>query len=471
VTRTAAYLRISKDEAGQGLGIERQRQAVTTLAESKGWRLDPRWVINENDTSAWDDSKPRPGFERLLQGMESGQVEAVVVYSFDRLARRLRDTVRVLDLVEKHAVEMAAVTTGALDLSSAYGRGLAGVLGSLASMEIAAMSDRLKAKAEENAKNGRVTNGGRRPFGYDVRRMVLDEGEAAVIREVANGLLAGESLTGLVRGLNDRQMRTAYGSHWTLKKLRGVMSRPALCGRVTYRGDVLPGVNAAWPAILDEETFDKVQVALAARTRLEDAWTNRRRHLLSGLAWCGIPDCGAKMIAFKQTSGKWAYRCSVFRHLSRDEANLDAFLIAEVKARADETTVTVSEVLDEEQHTIRREISDLEARKYDTAREFADGSIPADVLRTIIAEIEAKIAALRERQVDEFAASSLDAVCFSLDDFDSMDIENRRTAITMFVRRIVVHPPKRMGRGFDPTSVEIVWRDLDRYRWYGVVEK
>ncbi|MCW2751387.1 MAG: hypothetical protein JWR83_2497 [Aeromicrobium sp.] len=56
--RCAAYLRISKD--GEGLGIDRQWQAVRELAASKGWAIEPRLKIEENSTSAWDDSKPRP---------------------------------------------------------------------------------------------------------------------------------------------------------------------------------------------------------------------------------------------------------------------------------------------------------------------------------------------------------------------------------------------------------------------------
>jgi DNA invertase Pin-like site-specific DNA recombinase len=41
MTRCAAYLRISKDDEGLGLGIDRQWQAVSELAASKGWTIDP----------------------------------------------------------------------------------------------------------------------------------------------------------------------------------------------------------------------------------------------------------------------------------------------------------------------------------------------------------------------------------------------------------------------------------------------
>lgn len=118
--RAAAYLRSSKDEEAQGLGIECQRDAVKDLCQQRGWTLDERWLIPENHPSAWDDSKPRPGFERLLRGMESGEVKAVAVFAFDRLARRLEDVARVLKVVEKHGVLIAAHTAN-LDLSTLPG--------------------------------------------------------------------------------------------------------------------------------------------------------------------------------------------------------------------------------------------------------------------------------------------------------------------------------------------------------------
>lgn len=179
--KAAAYLRISKDDEGQGLGIDRQHEAVKILCEQKGWVLDPLWVIAENNRSAWDDSKPRPGFQRLIRRMESGEVTAVAVYAFDRLARRLKDTALVLDLVEKHRVQVATVT-GGLDLSTIYGRGIAGMLGSMAAMEIAALRERLSSKAEQNVRVGKVHNGGRRPFGYALDRKTVVDEEADVIR-------------------------------------------------------------------------------------------------------------------------------------------------------------------------------------------------------------------------------------------------------------------------------------------------
>ena len=97
-------------------------------------------MIEENDVSAYA-KRPRPGFERLVWGIESGQVEAVVAYVLDRLVRRLDDLARLIDVAEQHDVPVATVA-GDVDLSTGHGRGLAKLLGVVASIEVDHMSAR-----------------------------------------------------------------------------------------------------------------------------------------------------------------------------------------------------------------------------------------------------------------------------------------------------------------------------------------
>jgi len=479
VTRAAAYLRISKDDEGTGLGVDRQYEAVKTLCGQRGWTLDPAWVIRENNKSAWDDSKPRPGFQRLLRGMESGQVEAVVVYAFDRLARRLRDTATVLELVEKKGVQVATVT-GGLDLSSAYGRGIAGMLGSLAAMEMASMTERLKAKAEQSAQDGRVHNGGRRPYGYSLSRAEVVPEEAAVLREIAERLVAGSSLTGLARDLNQRGVTASTYTpkgpddsprerRWNTKTLREVMSRPRLCGRVVHRGEVVPGVVGKWPAILTEELFDQVQVAINARRRYEDSWTNRRVHLLSGtMLRCGT--CGGKIHAFKQTSGVWAYRCR--GHVSRNAQYVNDQVREEVLAYAAEHPLRVTEWEAEGQHELDRQIQMLQRRKDEAVAAFAaHGGDPA-ALALLTATLAKQIEALQDKQVAQFALSSgIEWASLDLTEVlqDGQDIDQQRAAIALYAERMALHPSKKRGRGYDPTALEITFRQPDRLLFRGVL--
>lgn len=490
--RAAAYLRISKDEEGQGLGIERQLDAVKALCQQRDWELDQRWLIAENNRSAWDDSKPRPGFQRLLRGMESGQVKAVAVFAFDRLARRRKDVAHVLDVVEKHGV-LIAVHTGNLDLSTVYGRGIAGVLGALAGMEIASNQERLKAKAEQNVRAGKVHNGGSRPYGYTLGRDEVVEEEAEILREIARRLAKGESLTRVARDLNRRQVNASTfipkplrpdEEHdprrhdprhrlWNTKTLREVMARPRMCGRVVHRGEVVPGVTGQWPAILTPKEFDTLQIAIAARRRVEDRWTNARTHLLSGsLTRCG--SCDGKVLAFKQSTGVWAYRCR--GHVLRNEANVDAHVRAAVVQYALEHPVRVAEWQQEQQVDLSVQIAVLERRKTEVVRAFAQHGGDAASLAMLTADLQAQVDALRGQQVEQVVLGS----DFEWAQFDVSDvmadtattaegIEQQRAVLALYVDRITLHPSKQRGRGYDETATEIVYRDPNRRTWRGIV--
>lgn len=80
--RAAVYVMISKDREGRSLGIARQEADARELAGRHGW--DVVEVFSDNDTSA---AAYRPAFERLLEDIEGGRIDAVVAYSSSRLYR------------------------------------------------------------------------------------------------------------------------------------------------------------------------------------------------------------------------------------------------------------------------------------------------------------------------------------------------------------------------------------------------
>jgi DNA invertase Pin-like site-specific DNA recombinase len=68
--RAAIYVRISKDRAGAGLGVARQRRDCDALAASLGWAVAD--VYCDNDISAYA-GKRRPEYERMLADLKRGR--------------------------------------------------------------------------------------------------------------------------------------------------------------------------------------------------------------------------------------------------------------------------------------------------------------------------------------------------------------------------------------------------------------
>lgn len=487
--RTALYARVSKDSEGSGLGVARQQETCRALSIAKGWDVDDDWVLVENDTSA-SVAKKRPQFERLIRAMESGEVKAVIAYRLDRLVRRLDDLARLIDIARQHNVLVATVS-GDLDLSTAQGRGFATLIGAVSAMEVDATAERVRERNAAARREGRLTNGGRRPYGWTVDRMRHVSKEAEVIVECAEALIGGSSLNAVCRDLNRRGITTAGGRRWDVAKLRDVLSNDRHAGRLSHGGETVTDptgkpVKAAWPAILPGDVFDELQAALAARRVVSDLWTGERRHLLSGaISACGV--CGQKLLPFLNTKGAWAYRCR--GHLARNRDRVDEYVLAQVIEYAQDHPIRVHSWSREERVDLSERIEVLERRLSDLEEQFLLNGGDAARLARMTATLEAELEALRAERLDrmsehagaqwaEFDMSKVLARSASLlpqgtpeeSSLKARAIEEQRAALRLFVGRVVIHPTALRGNGFDPSSIDVQYRDPNRLTWRAVIE-
>src|SRR5690242_1484171 len=110
--RCAIYTRKSTEEGldQEFNSLEAQRESAQDFINSQrreGWIALPELFDDGGFTGA---NMDRPALKRLLQAVEAGAVDCVVVYKVDRLSRSLLDFTRMLSLFEKHQVSFVAVT-------------------------------------------------------------------------------------------------------------------------------------------------------------------------------------------------------------------------------------------------------------------------------------------------------------------------------------------------------------------------
>lgn len=268
------YCRISRDTAGEHLGVDRQEKLCRALA--KKHKLDVTDVLVDNDLSAYA-GKRRPAFERLVEMLTSGDAKAVVTYHSDRLYRRAADLERLVDIVEKCKAQVHTVAAGNVDLTTASGRMVARMLGAAAQHESERLGERVRLKHDELAANGKHP-GGRPPFGYSTG-YVVNPAEAAVVRRMATRVLEGASLLKIARELDTDGIPTREGRPWHHSSVRSTLVNPAVAGLRVHRREVAgPG---QWVPVLDRATWEQVRAVLAdpARKRSRPA----RKFLLSGL--------------------------------------------------------------------------------------------------------------------------------------------------------------------------------------------
>ena len=451
--RAAIYTRISSD-SGTTLGVSRQEQDCRALAAQRGWSISGVYV--DNDISA-SSSKPRPAYRRLLDDLAEGLVDAVVVWDLDRLHRRPVELEEFLDLADRHKISLASVG-GDVDLATPQGRMVARIKGAVARQEIEQISRRLRRKQLELANAGRVSSGGIRPFGYTRDRMQVIPYEAEIIREAANRVLAGESLGGIAADLTARGIATVRGAPWSRTTLRELLLRPRIAGLRQYQGAVIG--QAAWPPILDRETYEGLRAVLSHPQRRPPGLTNARKHLLSGIATCGV--CGSPLkIHHGGPSAPLAYSCQQrgCGKVRRALHHLDEFVTALVITRLARANIQPGPDVGNEQ--LGEQIAAVEARLEEVAVAFADDpTITADQVRAMTRRLRNTLDQLQARQADRMRSTVL-AGLGGVDlagTWASLSLSRRRAIISVLAESVIVLPTVRRGRGFDPSRIDIRWR-------------
>jgi DNA invertase Pin-like site-specific DNA recombinase len=445
--KAAIYVRISLDDAQTGQGVARQEKDARALAERLGWTVAE--VYCDNSVSAYQRGKPRPAYERLMADLRSGTRDAVVVYSLDRLYRQPRELEDMLDLTEKGAVGFASCGGGDYDLSTDDGRFMARMLVNVANKESAASSRRQKRYRRAVAEAG-CTHYGVRAYGFKPDRVTLDEHEAAVIREVTECLIAGESLRGQCLKLNARSDLTPTGKTWEPSVMSRMLLRPRLYGfrehTTVVDGKVMTSeYPAVWPAILTGEQRAFLRARLTSYPRSKGGAPVR--HLLSGLLICG--SCGAHMVRNPGSGrNKPHYTCpprprgrgcvSVAQGPA-ESAVIDAVL------NAPRRVIRLTNMRLVEEPVVSRTEA-LTAKLEDLARLWAADTITAEQLQAATKEIQAQMAAEDAKvaaYIEEMEPEPDIPFPTLAEFFEDMPTDERRDFIKLLITRIEVQPTKR----------------------------
>lgn len=463
--RAAVYVRISSDPKGEGLGVARQEDDCRELCAREGWEIVE--VYADNDVSAYS-GKPRPAYDRMLDDVRSGRVQAIVAWHPDRLHRSPRELEDFIDLVERSGVELRTVTAGAYNLATPTGRMAARIVGAVARQESEHKSERIRRKALQLAKAGKVGGGGTRPFGFEDDRLTHRPEEAEVIRWAVRRMLAGASMRGLCGELDERGVPPVNGGKWQQHSLRNVLTSPRTAGLRQHRGEVVG--EAEWDPIITPEERELLLATIKRRNGQRRRPQAPRRYLLSGgLLRCS--GCGEKMLALPRQDGRRAYRCRSGPGFdgcgkraalaeSLEEYVAESVLVAldteglydRLRAEAGDDA-RLGELFAEADRLRGR----IDQAKRDT---YVEGILDRGDFIALKAELDARLEAIHAEAADLAGRRTL----ADLPDGDlrewwaGADLGRRRELLMAVLDRVELLPGRRGYNRFDPDRVQLVWR-------------
>jgi hypothetical protein len=203
----------------------------------------------------------------------------------------------------------------------------------VARAEVERKAARQRLANAQRAQAGIPTTNGIKAFGYTRDAMSIVPAEAALVRDGAKRVLAGESLASVARGWTRSGCLSPWGRKaggWSSPGVRSLLTSPRYAGLRVYNGEVVG--KGQWPAILDDETH------LALRALLLDPQRVSRpgrggctpTSLLTGIAHCAVCGCHVMLAANRRVS---VYRCAGAACASVDRHELDDVVTAHILTR------------------------------------------------------------------------------------------------------------------------------------------
>lgn len=290
---TALYCRLSRDDELQGdsNSIVNQKEILWRYAEENHFP-NPRFFVDDGYSGTNFD---RPAYQEMMELVEDGMVEAIIVKDHSRLGRNRLVIGQLLEeILDEHNVRYIAVTD---NIDSLKGLDDMVAVRDLFN-EWYARDTSKKIRAVWRAKSSagkRLCNNP--PYGYrkdpeDKERWLVDEEAAKIVREIFSLCIVGFGPLQIAKRLRKEQVlnptayREAHGLivgnptpadpyHWDNKAVAAILERMEYLGHtVNFKGtkksykskkriknqpekwQVLPDT---YPAIIEQAQWDRVQ--------------------------------------------------------------------------------------------------------------------------------------------------------------------------------------------------------------------
>lgn len=190
--RVVGYSRVSTlEQSREGISLDNQEHKIRAYADLKDMDL-VEMIVEEGKSGK---SLNRPGLQKLIDLIKNKLVDAVICYKLDRLTRKTRDLLYLIeDVFSKNNIQFISLNEN-IDTSSASGKFFLTVMGAMAQMERDLIAERTVDALQELSRQGRrLGSPDRIPLGFKLikRRMakqtdlVIDENEFEKVRTIFN---------------------------------------------------------------------------------------------------------------------------------------------------------------------------------------------------------------------------------------------------------------------------------------------
>lgn len=333
--RVAAYCRVSTDSEEQINSYKNQLAFYTEKINGKTeWKFAG---IYADEGITGTSMKHREDFKRMLRACREGRIDLILCKSVSRFGRNSVDVLRTIRALRERDIGVVFEKEG-VDTRTMNSELILAFHSAFSQSESESIRENVSRGLRMAYEQGTIAIG---PNLYGFRKsqdggVEIDEEQAAVVRQIAQWFLNGDSLHTIVDKLAQRHIPSPKGKDiWSTPTIRSILSNEKYKGDVllqkTYKPSLFSDravrndgalkkyyIEDVLPRILEPETFDRIQEELAKRgakrPTSEKAKTPFGRYsgkyALSTLVVCG--QCGAlyrRVTWYRKGEKKIVWRC------------------------------------------------------------------------------------------------------------------------------------------------------------------
>jgi len=330
--RTGIYVRVSTEEQVQeGFSIRAQSEKLKSYALLKDWEI---YDIYTDEGISGKNIVDRPAITRMIDDIENGKVNNVLVFKVDRLTRNTKNLIELVELFEEYDCAFNSLTES-IDTDTPSGRMFLKIIGIFAEFERENLVSRLKLGFERKVKEGYTLATRSFSYGYIRKKgekiQEIQPEEAKIVKEIFSMYVdQNTSMTRIARILNERKIKTKDGTLWCTNKMKKLLTNSTYIGKVRYSThdeEKYFEADGHHERILSDEIFYLAQEKIKNMKRISNTKQPKEESYFCGVLVCGL--CGSKYTTHIKSPiidehgekrYRHSYRCVKKIHVKGEEA-------------------------------------------------------------------------------------------------------------------------------------------------------
>jgi len=276
--RVAAYARTSVE---RGRTIDSLSAQVSYYSGYIQKHQEWEYVGVYADSGETGTKATREEFQRLLADCEAGKIDIVLTKSISRFARNTVDLLNTVRRLTDIGIEVRFEREN-INSATADGELMLTILASFAQEESRSLSENIKWTIRKGFQKGKQSSTQIYGYRWDGENFVPHTDEAEIVRLVFSQYLEGNSPHVIAQNLNHMGIKAMYGGKFHQRTIISMLENEKYIGMVIMQKTFVENhitkekkknngelprhvIENAHPAIIDRDTFDRVQARIRER--------------------------------------------------------------------------------------------------------------------------------------------------------------------------------------------------------------